>query len=81
MRDARLGLVVGKKGNRTAVRRNRIKRLIRDTFRRKSIDLGGYDIVVQVFAEIEDDRLKKSLDRIFSDLAAGNTAGKEDDRT
>ena len=71
MRDARLGLVVGKKGNRTAVRRNRIKRMVRELFRQQSGTLCGYDIVVQVFAEIEDDHLKRNLNKIFAELANG----------
>ena len=71
MRDARLGLVVGKKGNRTAVRRNRIKRMVRELFRQQSGTLCGYDIVVQVFAEIEDDHLKRNLSKIFAELANG----------
>lgn len=75
MRDARLGLVVGKKGNRTAVRRNRIKRLVRDTFRQTSVNLGGYDIVIQVFAEMDDERLKNSLERMFSELIAVGEKG------
>ena len=75
MRDARLGLVVGKKGNRTAVRRNRIKRLVRDSFRQRSGTLSGYDIVIQVFAEIEDERLKRSLEKMFTELANGSDKG------
>ena len=78
MRDARLGLVVGKKGNRTAVRRNRIKRLVRDLFRQQSRTLGGYDIVVQVFAEIDDEHLRRNLNKIFTDLASGTESrGKQ----
>ena len=34
MPSARLGLIVPKKGNPKAVRRNRIKRIVRDSFRR-----------------------------------------------
>lgn len=68
MRDARLGLVVTKKGNRTAVRRNRIKRLIREQFRQRKNEMPGYDIVIQVFAEIEDERLLRSLDDLFGEL-------------
>ena len=69
MPDARLGLIVGKKGNRTAVRRNRIKRIIRDTFRQKSQGLSGYDVVVQVFAELDDHKLRIGLERMLDELA------------
>ena len=68
MRSARLGLVVTKKGNRTAVRRNRIKRLIRETFRQYHADLAPYDIVIQVFAPLEDQRLLRMLNESFAQL-------------
>ena len=43
---ARLGLAIAKKQVRTAVARNRIKRLCRETFRHHQNDLAGLDIVV-----------------------------------
>ena len=67
---ARLGLVVTKKGNRTAVRRNRIKRIIRDRFRHCQSELEGYDLVIQVFGELDDARLTIGLDRLFAKLAS-----------
>lgn len=42
----RLGLVIAKKHIRFAVGRNRVKRLIRETFRAQQHDLPGLDIVV-----------------------------------
>lgn len=42
----RLGLVIGKKSVKLAVERNRIKRVIRDSFRLSQSALGGLDIVV-----------------------------------
>ena len=42
----RLGLVIGKKSVKLAVQRNRLKRLIRDSFRLNQDDLAGWDIVV-----------------------------------
>ncbi|KAA9131489.1 ribonuclease P protein component [Marinihelvus fidelis] len=47
--DARLGLAVSKKVSREAVGRNRLKRVIRESFRQRRHDLadfGGIDIVV-----------------------------------
>jgi ribonuclease P protein component len=44
---ARLGLVVGKKVERRAVGRNRIKRLVREMFRADAASLAGLDIVVR----------------------------------
>ena len=43
---ARLGLVVAKKNVRLAVDRNRVKRLIRESFRRRQHLLEGIDIIV-----------------------------------
>jgi len=43
---ARLGLAVSKKNCRTAVGRNRLKRLVRESFRQHKAELYGIDIVV-----------------------------------
>lgn len=42
---ARLGLVVSKKNVRLAARRNRVKRVVRETFRRRTCSLDSLDIV------------------------------------
>ncbi len=52
--ETRLGLIVPKKAFARAVDRNRIKRLIRDGFRRQRISLPSVDVVVQVRAEARD---------------------------
>lgn len=70
MPTARLGVVVPKKGTRLAVRRNRVKRLVRESFRLHLSDLPSVDIVVQVFSSVEDDRLVKLLDQQFAIIAA-----------
>lgn len=44
----RLGLIVAKKHVKLAVQRNRIKRIIRETFRKVQCELSNYDIVVLV---------------------------------
>lgn len=43
---ARLGLVIAKKHVRKAVARNRVKRIVRESFRLRQADLAGLDIVV-----------------------------------
>lgn len=43
---ARLGLAVSRKAARRAVDRNRIKRVVRDAFRRGQVRLSGFDVVV-----------------------------------
>ena len=46
--DARLGIVVGKKLLKRAVDRNRVKRVIRDQFRRLRPQLPPVDLVVRL---------------------------------
>lgn len=48
---ARLGLVVGKKLLRQAVRRNLVKRLVREQFRLQHARLAGYDILLRLIAK------------------------------
>ena len=70
MPSARLGLVVTKKGNPKAVRRNRIKRIIREQFRRQAHVLPAVDIVVQVFGQLDDDQLVQKLDAQFQQICS-----------
>jgi ribonuclease P protein component len=44
--EARLGLAIAKKNCRLAVSRNRLKRVIRESFRLHSAELAGLDVVV-----------------------------------
>jgi len=44
--QARLGLAVAKKNIKLAVRRNRFKRIVRESFRQHKVQLAGLDIVV-----------------------------------
>lgn len=68
MPSARLGLVVGKKAIAKAHARNRVKRIIRDHFRRARFRLGGVDLVVRVLGAISAEELHQRLDSLFSDL-------------
>jgi len=43
---ARLGLAISKKNCRFATGRNRIKRVVRESFRQHQAELGGLDVVV-----------------------------------
>lgn len=61
---SRLGMVVKKKYIKTAVGRNRIKRLIREQFRPKMSNFQGYDLVVF----LNKPRDKAALDSFRSDL-------------
>jgi ribonuclease P protein component len=49
--DARLGLAISKKNCRLAVGRNRIKRIVRESFRLHKHTLAGMDVIVLNKAE------------------------------
>ena len=74
---ARLGLAIAKKQVRQATRRNRLKRLVRESFRRHALQLAGLDMVVMArtaAANADNEELMESLRRHFTKLAppAGN---------
>lgn len=71
--DARLGVIVPKKGNRLAARRNRIKRIIRNEFRLTRHRLVSADIIVHVTGPIEDSELLALLRDDFARLAIGKS--------
>lgn len=68
---ARLGLVVGKKNVRLAIHRNRVKRLVRESFRLQQQALAGLDIIVLARAGVgnqENTLIRASIDTLWSDL-------------
>ena len=69
---ARIGIVVPKKGTPTAVRRNRVKRIIREQFRLMAEHLPNLDIVIQVFSDIQDEHLKGQLVRLLGKLSTSS---------
>lgn len=65
---ARLGLVVGRKTDKRAVRRNYIKRLVRETFRLQAQELAGLDVVVRArcsFGRSQGGEARKALRQLF----------------
>lgn len=48
LNDARLGVVVGKKLLKKAVDRNRIKRIVREQFRRERLSLPACDLIIRL---------------------------------
>jgi len=70
---ARLGLAVSKKNAKLAVERNRIKRLIRESFRTHQGELHGLDIVVmnrRLTAQQDNRTLVLSLSRHWQKMAS-----------
>ena len=64
----RLGLAIAKKRVKHAVQRNRIKRLVRESFRLNQHQLPHIDIVVMVKSGIdslENDKINKQLEKIW----------------
>ncbi len=67
----RLGLVIGRKLAKQAVRRNYMKRVIRETFREQQLQLAGLDIVVwprACFDRAQAAAVRAELQRLFGKL-------------
>lgn len=60
---SRLGMIVPKKIIATATARNRIKRLIRESFRLNQSELTGLDVVARVRSRTDEARLIDALQR------------------
>ncbi|MBF7144384.1 MULTISPECIES: ribonuclease P protein component [Pseudomonas] len=68
----RLGLVIGKKSVKLSVQRNRIKRVIRDSFRHHQVALEGWDIVIVArkgLGDIENAELHLHFAKLWKRLA------------
>lgn len=66
----RLGIAVPKKQVRLAVNRNKVKRVLRENFRRQAQDLPPFDLVVLCRAGATDtDRLRQDFNRLLNRLA------------
>ncbi len=73
----RLGLVIGKKSVKLAVQRNRLKRLMRDSFRLNQHLLAGLDIVIVArkgLGEIENPELHQHFGKLWKRLARSRPA-------
>jgi len=71
LQHARLGLTVSRRVSSSAVRRNRLKRLIRESFRHHQVELKGLDIVVVARAQAdktESSALRDALQQHWQSL-------------
>jgi ribonuclease P protein component len=69
---ARLGVVIGKKFVRSAVKRNLVRRIVRESFRLSRTKLPQRDIVVRVSARMDTPNrraLRGEIDELFARLA------------
>jgi ribonuclease P protein component len=70
--EARLGLAISKKCAKRAVDRNRIKRLIRESFRLQHKNLPAIDIIVMCkpsILSLDNESLRKALDKQWDYIA------------
>ena len=74
---ARLGLAIARKHIKTAVARNRVKRVIRESFRAEATELRGLDFVVMARCNLsgtENARLRTSLRKHWTRLRRKHAA-------
>ncbi|MEM1231330.1 MAG: ribonuclease P protein component [Pseudomonadota bacterium] len=87
MRTARLGLVIAKRVIAKAHDRNRIKRVLRDSFRRRRSELPHWDLVVQLTHAAQAAQVRaafeKLLDKMIQDTeaTAADTHAADPDRS
>lgn len=70
---ARLGVIISKRQVKTAVGRNRIRRVVRESFRHHKHDLKGVDIVVLLRSEcslLDKCALRCAIDDLWQKLIA-----------
>ena len=73
----RLGLVIGKKSVKLSVQRNRLKRLMRDSFRQHQEILAGWDIVIVArkgLGDVENPELHQHFGKLWKRLARNTPA-------
>ena len=72
LEHSRLGLVIGKKSVKLSVERNRIKRVVRETFRLNQDDLVGWDIVIVArkgLGDLDNPELIQQFGKLWKRLA------------
>ena len=72
LQHPRLGLVIAKKNVRLSVQRNRVKRIIRESFRLRQNSLPAVDIIVLArkgLDQLDNAELHKELEKMWQRLA------------
>lgn len=79
----RLGMIVSRKVSKKAVTRNRIKRLIRESFRQnKDLNIGEYVVLVKPGFELnikEKKNIRKELDDLWRKVSSLSVKAKENE--
>ncbi|AOJ03366.1 MULTISPECIES: ribonuclease P protein component [Burkholderia] len=70
-RDARLGLVIGKKYAPRAVTRNLVKRLAREAFRTRRAEFAGWDILLRLHTRFDKKAMPSAASAPLAALCAG----------
>lgn len=68
---ARLGIIVGKQHVRLAVDRNRVRRIIRESFRQQKVELKGFDLIVMVRAQcakLDSKTIRNDIDHLWQTI-------------
>lgn len=76
----RIGMVIGKKSVKLSVERNRLKRLIRESFRLHQEFLGGWDIVVVARKGMSDSdnvETSRQFSKFWKRLARSQKTGQQ----
>ena len=71
---ARLGIALTRRLVPSALGRNRLKRIVRETFRRHAVKSGGFDCVITLRERIGSEResdLRTEVLALFDQLSAG----------
>ena len=76
-KGARLGLAISKKNCRLAVQRNRLKRIVRESFRLNKELLGEVDVVVMCQAAASRASNRKLFDSLAAHWQKSGMAGSE----
>jgi ribonuclease P protein component len=66
--NSRLGIIIAKRNIRKAVLRNRIKRIVRESFRLNQSELGSLDVIIVVysaFASLTRQMMRKKMDEVW----------------
>ena len=69
--QGRIGLVIAKRVAKTAVSRNRIKRVLRESFRQNQEQLKGLDIIIiarQQCDTLDKTKLRRGIDLLWENL-------------